>query len=1359
MKNPFPGPQPYRAADRERFFGREGLSYKLADAILANRCVTVYGPSGAGKSSLAQASVLPALVERHDARLVHVDTWPDGQEPTRWVAEAMYADLGLGALPAEAAPKEAVLAAAKAAARASSRLMVIYLDQIEQLLFTHRTAQETRPFFECLEELADLPLRTVRVVISLREDYLGRFRDRLRDMRRITENGLRVGPLTVAELTEAVVVAATSGDPPQSWSIEQMRGLMLQVRVVGQSATDEAEAQSVYAQIVCRALFEERAQGKALDATEAEAILRRYLETTLAALGPLRAQAQLLLEDHLVGADGSRTLRTEQELGGRLIGQLDLESILKQLEGAAILRAEEHQGSRYFEIGHDWLARWVSEQRQERERTEEQRRVEEEQARQLAVAREHQRRLRRLAVAALVVAALVGAAAVVALIARAQAVAAQRSAEDAMRQAERAEQAAARERDEANDLRVMMGNLALRSQSEPTGAMKLLSEVKMPEERAEWIAYANEALRANALFVTLRGHRQHLVTAAFSPDGRRVLTASADRSARVWSADGTGQAIVLEGHPGEITSATFSPGEAPSKRRVLTTSADGTARLWSLGGAEATSIVLPGKPADETGKLTVVTSGAWSPDGERVVVASMVTEPADPRNPEGQRKQTVVTRVHAASDGRILGEHMAHGGRVHCAAFVDDARVVTASEDGSARVWDGATGGRIVELPGHTAPVLFVTVSRDARLLVTTSRDAKARVFRIEDDGSIPLHATLEGHTREVVHAAVRRDGKLVATASTDRTARLWNIESQPRKGEEVVLSGHAGAVTFVALHPADTRLVATASSDHVGRIFRVDAPDEPFLLIGHDAPVRSIVWSPAGERLVTAAASVDRSASADHTARVWTAPPAAWMAPRTRRPRGAAEGASGVFHAAAFSGDGRVFAAAYDDGTVELREVNGASEPVSLAAQKGEARRWISAAAPSPDGERVALASLGVAPRDGASPGEGALGTKHVLYVYQRREPDRPVKRIEVGAAIRHLAWSAAGDRIAAALEDGTALVFRMDGDAPPATFRGHTAWLTSATLSPDGRRLVTTSLDRTALIFDAEKGGAPLERHAHPDAVYAAAFDPTGRRIATASGDGKVRLVEVGGSGGPIELDGKAGELSRVAWSADGTRIAAASSNGTIVVWSGLAWPVDDARSPFALETKAPAVALEFLGEGQQLIAAAADRTYSWELDLGKLKRDLQDTNRDCLPIEERVLYLNEPPDVATRSFQECERAHGRLDLPRPHQPAADDRDLVRARVLVLPGDAEVELDGAPIGRRDGLIELSGHVGDRRRLTIVDGDTSIEKDVTIGPDGASPPTIDLAEETGQKNGVTSSRPRKPGEGDFDSLMPGAFQ
>src|SRR6185436_9046142 len=80
-----------------------------------------------------------------------------------------------------------------------------------------------------------------------------------------------------------------------------------------------------------------------------------------------------------VSEDGSRTLRTEKELLGVASAE-DLPTILKALESAAILHAEQRQGSRYFEIGHDWLSKKVFEQREERERAEEEKRREAEQA-------------------------------------------------------------------------------------------------------------------------------------------------------------------------------------------------------------------------------------------------------------------------------------------------------------------------------------------------------------------------------------------------------------------------------------------------------------------------------------------------------------------------------------------------------------------------------------------------------------------------------------------------------------------------------------------------------------------------------------------------------------------------------------------------------------------------------------------------------------------------------------------------------------------------------------------------------------------------------------------------------------------
>ncbi len=217
----------------------------------------------------------------------------------------MYAQSRHGRGAGDLAPGEAIVQAAQRAARRSPRLLLVYLDQIEQLLYPTRPTAEVDAFFESMATLVDLPLRNARVALSLREDYLGRFRDRLRGRGRLLENGFRVGMLTVGELREAVCQAAAAGEPPQTWSPDQMRELMLQVRAPGEAPTEAAEAQAAYAQIVCRALFQERAQGEegeAEVAVEAELILHRYLDMTLEDLGPLAPDARRLLADHLVTA-------------------------------------------------------------------------------------------------------------------------------------------------------------------------------------------------------------------------------------------------------------------------------------------------------------------------------------------------------------------------------------------------------------------------------------------------------------------------------------------------------------------------------------------------------------------------------------------------------------------------------------------------------------------------------------------------------------------------------------------------------------------------------------------------------------------------------------------------------------------------------------------------------------------------------------------------------------------------------------------------------------------------------------------------------------------------------------------------
>jgi hypothetical protein len=352
MENPFPGLRSYRAEERARFFGREDLSYRLVTGVLARRSVIVYGPPGAGRTSVMRASVLPTLAGAHEARVARVDAWPADQDPMGWLAMSLQTGLGLSVTTSDLPAEQHVRSAVQRAARRSSRMMIVYLDRVEDLL-RHPGAAEADGLFACLDELAASPLRGLRVVLSVREDRLGVLHDRLRDRTQLCDWSVRIAPLTVAEMGDAACRTAAAGTPPQTWSPDETRALIRELCTPGQAA-DEAEAPATYAQIVCRALFEQRAAGGEPGAAHAEAILGGHLDATLAALGPLGEAARRMLAEQLVDAGGGRVLRREEDLRKTLPAE-EADPILRALEDAAILRAEERPDGRHLELGHRWL--------------------------------------------------------------------------------------------------------------------------------------------------------------------------------------------------------------------------------------------------------------------------------------------------------------------------------------------------------------------------------------------------------------------------------------------------------------------------------------------------------------------------------------------------------------------------------------------------------------------------------------------------------------------------------------------------------------------------------------------------------------------------------------------------------------------------------------------------------------------------------------------------------------------------------------------------------------------------------------------------------------------------------------------
>ena len=287
------------------------------------------------------------------------------------------------------------------------------------------------------------------------------------------------------------------------------------------------------------------------------------------------------------------------------------------------------------------------------------------------------------------------------------------------------------------------------------------------------------------LVEALRKYGTNVISAQFSPDGRRIVTASNDHTARVWDAQ-NGQLLnrlVLDND--WVQPAVFSP----DGKRIVT-AAYHTARVWD---AES------GKPL--TGPLKhpwMVSPPQFSPDSKRIVT--------------GERNGS--TRVWDAQTGQALTDPFP-GGYGNVVQFSPEGRrIVTASRDGAARVWDSQTGQPLTEPLKHGGPVNSAQFSPDGSRIVTASEDQTARVW--DAYTGLPLTDPLE-HSFRVASAQFSPDSERIVTASGD-AAWVWDSQTGQPLTEPLRQEGN---INFARFSP-DGRRIITASDDHTARIWDI---------------------------------------------------------------------------------------------------------------------------------------------------------------------------------------------------------------------------------------------------------------------------------------------------------------------------------------------------------------------------------------------------------------------------------------------------------------------------------------------------------------------------------------------------------
>jgi WD40 repeat protein len=336
-----------------------------------------------------------------------------------------------------------------------------------------------------------------------------------------------------------------------------------------------------------------------------------------------------------------------------------------------------------------------------------------------------------------------------------------------------------------------------------------------------WIRPVQPTLHppGTALLRTLEGHLDYVNGVAVSTDGRRAVSASDDKTLKVWDLETGRELHTLLGHSDEV----YGVAVSADGRRAVSASWDKTLRLWDLEtGCELRT--LEGHSAD-------VNSVAMSPEGRRAVSAS-----ADN-----------TLKVWDLETGRELRTLQGHSAVVYGVAMsADGRRAISASSDRTLKVWDVETGRELRTLQGHSAGVNGVAVSPDGRRAISASADNTSKVWDVETGRK--LH-TLEGHSSVVNGVAVSADGRRAVSASWDKTLKVWDVET----GRDLhTLEGHSDCVYGVAVS-ADGQRAVSASSDRTLKVWDLETGRELHTVKGHSYMVNGVAVSRDGRRAVSA--------------------------------------------------------------------------------------------------------------------------------------------------------------------------------------------------------------------------------------------------------------------------------------------------------------------------------------------------------------------------------------------------------------------------------------------------------------------------------------------------------------------------
>jgi len=467
-----------------------------------------------------------------------------------------------------------------------------------------------------------------------------------------------------------------------------------------------------------------------------------------------------------------------------------------------------------------------------------------------------------------------------------------------------------------------------------------------------------------------------------------------------------------------------------------------------------------------------------------------------------------------------------HASGVNDVAFSPDgALVATASLDGTAKVWDAATGKELLMLhptgaSADTPGKLYTVAFRPDGKQLAIGGEAGVIILWSVTTGEELLSLHEIGEPSAVFALAFSPDGARLAAASADGTVRVWELAtSQVSLALSINITPPPDTFTIFNIHdvafsPNGTRL-ATVGPDKTAKVWDAVTGEELFTLAGHKEAILALAYSPDGTRIATA--------SYDATTKVWDAETGAELLTLS----GNASRHTGV----AFNADGTRLAIVSDDGTAKVWDASAGQLLFTLSGHSNAVR----AVAFSPDGTRIATASDDATARIWlAAPSRDLFTlTGHTQQVYGGHFSPDGTRLVTSSTEGKTKVWDALTGQLLYTLS--------LPSDDS----------INAGAFSPDGKLIATGGGDQLARIWDAATGRLLLTLRGHERNVFEVKFSPDGTRLATASPDTTAKLWDVATGKELLTLSGHAGRVFSLDFSPDGTRLITGGEDDVAIVW----------------------------------------------------------------------------------------------------------------------------------------------------------------------------------------------------------------